>query len=111
MFPCTKLSGMMVHAFNLSTGEAEAGRPAEFKDSLVYMCSGVPTRRGRVEGRERERERLLSARRGHQNLRKGQNLCRSLLRVPYKMSQFLDDYGKLTTWLERGRKYLSCALL
>lgn len=63
----------------------------------------------------RESTGLLSASRGHQNLRKGQNLCRSLLALvlktvsrmtkclesPYKMSRLLDDYGKLTTLLDQ----------
>lgn len=49
MFPCTKLSGMVSHGFNPSTGEAEAGRPAEFKDSLVYMWSGVPDSQDYIE--------------------------------------------------------------
>lgn len=54
---------MVSHGFNPSTGEAEAGRPAEFKDSLVYMWSGIPDSQNYIErpwgdggGRERERE-------------------------------------------------------
>lgn len=89
MFPCTKLSGMMVHAFNPSTGEAEAGRPAEFKDSLVYMCSGVPTRRGRVEGRERERERdFCQPEEGIKTLGKDRTSAAACLESPIKCPGF-----------------------
>lgn len=44
---CTETA--MVHGFNLSAGEAEAGRElCEFKNSLLYLASSTTTRQARA---------------------------------------------------------------
>lgn len=65
----------VMHSFNLSTGEAEAGRSLEFNNSLVHraeiqVCQGSsekPCLENREGEREREREYFLA---GWHSLRK-----------------------------------------